>query len=81
MLMAQGTNMTPRHTKVLVALLVAALAAALISLSQGSLVGALLSGGVGVVLLFVMGNAWTRYSGEPTEHHARSDKFLDDTAP
>ena len=70
-----------RHTKVLFALIVLSVSAALISVSQGSLLGLVMSVGGGVVLLFVMGIAWTRFRGEPTEHHAPSDKLLDDTKP
>lgn len=36
---------------------------------------------VGIVLIFVMGIAWVRFRGGPTEHHPRIDKIVDDTRP
>lgn len=35
----------------------------------------------GFVVTFVMTIAWSRPSGSPIEHHAPSDRYLNDTRP
>lgn len=35
----------------------------------------------GLVMAFIMITAWMRPPGSPIEHHARSDKLVNDTRP
>lgn len=47
----------------------------------GSLYLAILAIIAGFVVAFVMTIAWSRPSGSPIEHHAPSDRYLNDTRP
>jgi hypothetical protein len=51
------------------------------AVASGSLYVALVSLLFGIVLAFVMGIAWGRFRGGPTEHHPKVDRFVDDTRP
>jgi hypothetical protein len=67
-----------RHAHRLLGLFLATLFACGISILLGSIYGALISLGVGIVITFVMAIAWTRFRGGPKEHHPPIDRVFDD---
>jgi hypothetical protein len=46
-----------------------------------SIAGAIIVFLIGLCLAFVLATAWMRPSGSPKEHHAPSDRILNDTSP
>lgn len=74
-------KMRIRHKYALCALVALTVVAVVAGILRGSLMGVAFGVGTGIVLLFVLGIAWSRFRGEPVEHHAPSDKILDDTDP
>jgi hypothetical protein len=67
-----------RHAYRIWALFFLTLFACGISVMLGSLYGALISLGVGIVTTFVMAIAWTRFRGGPKEHHPPIDGLFKD---
>ncbi len=70
-----------RHSTAIVAVFFVMVAGFGIALAAGSTILAIMALLGGLVVGFVMAIAWMRPASGPIEHHPRSDRIVDDTAP